>query len=193
MAEIVDDIKIRNAEITSNLGLNFTSDIARIKHIGTDNLTIHSNGDINIEANNVNVDSNLTITGDLVVEGNTVTNNVTIFTSEDPVFYLNSGFTGANTSDIGFIGDRGSNENVGWIWHESNKEWAAIGTTSDGTDNIIIPINDYKPIKTGGLKVVSDSSSITATVFNVGINGAIDINTTDTTNGIHIGTTPAGN
>ncbi len=208
MSEIVDDIKIQNVEVTGDLGLSLTSENPRIKHSGNGSLTIQSNstqenalniiapnGGINIQASNpqgIHINSNFTISGDLVVEGNTVTNNVTVFTSEDPVFYLNSGFTGVNESDIGFIGERGINENVGWIWNESNKEWAAIGTTADGVDNIINPITSYKPIKAGGMKVVTDTSSITASVFNVGVNGAIDINTTDATNGIHIGTTPSG-
>ncbi len=138
------------------------------------------------------VPGNVTIHGNLTVDGDTFTNNVVIYTQEDPLFYINSGFTGTNTSDIGFIGERGTLENVGWIWNEANKEWAAIGTTDNGIDPVVNPISNYKPIKAGGLKVVTDISNATPTVFNVAVNGAIDINTTNNTNGVHIGTTPSG-
>ncbi len=138
------------------------------------------------------VPGNVTIHGNLTVEGDTLTNNVVIYTQEDPVFYINSGFTGTNTYDIGFIGERGTLENVGWIWNEANKEWAAIGTTDNGFDPVVDPISNYKPIKAGGLRVVTDTGNATPTVFNVAVNGAVDINTSDATNGIDIGTSPAG-
>jgi hypothetical protein len=48
MAEIVDDLKISNVEITSELGINFTNDITRIKHTGNDEFNISSSGEINI-------------------------------------------------------------------------------------------------------------------------------------------------
>ena len=136
----------------------------------------------------VTVNGDLTVEGNLTVNGDTVQNNVTVFTSEDPVFYLNNGITNINnTSDIGFIGKRGNYENVGWIWKESQDEWIAIGTDSNGVDNIDNDINDYKPARFGGLNVVSDTSrGPTSTVFNVDVNGKIDINTT-TIGGINIG------
>jgi hypothetical protein len=210
MSDIVDDIKIKIAEITGSLGLNLTADDSRIKHNGSGVFTIQSNstagnalnfyapnGGINIEtgstSSGLNLNGNVTITGDLHVEGETVSTNVTIFTSTDPIFYLNSGITSHNTNDIGFVGDRGAyDQNVGFIWDESNKEWATIGTSLDGSTNVINPIDSYKALKTGGLKVVTDTSNGTATQLDVNINGAINLQTSDATNGIKIGTTPTG-
>ncbi len=137
----------------------------------------------------VTVNGDLTVEGNLIVNGESVQNNVTVFTSEDPVFYLNNGITNINnTSDIGFIGKRGNYENVGWIWKESQDEWVAIGTDSNGVDNIDNDINDYKPARFGGLNVVTDTSrGPTATVFNVDLNGQITMETSlSTTDAITI-------
>jgi hypothetical protein len=48
MAELVDDFKISNVEITNELGINLTSDISRIKHTGTTELNISSRGEVHI-------------------------------------------------------------------------------------------------------------------------------------------------
>ena len=125
------------------------------------------------------VNGDLTVSGNLKVDGYSVQNNVTVFTTEDPVFYLNTDCTGVNEKNIGFIGERGTSENVGWIWKESDDEWVAIGTNSNGIDNINTDINNYKPARFGGLNVVSDTSrGLTATEFNVNINGQIELLTT---------------
>ncbi len=52
MSEIVDDLKISNVEITNSLGINMTSDIARIKHTGNNEFNINSNGEITISTEN---------------------------------------------------------------------------------------------------------------------------------------------
>jgi microcystin-dependent protein len=139
--------------------------------IGTKN-TVPVN--IGTTTNLTTVNGNMTVQGNLIVQGESVQNNVTIFTSEDPVFYLNSGTTGANTKDIGFVGDRGSSENVGFIWDESGKEWSAIGTTSTAVSNTTT-ISDYKPIKCGGMSVVTDTSNDTPTTCIVDVNGDVSI------------------
>ena len=124
------------------------------------------------------INGDLTVSGNFKVDGYSVQNNVTVFTTEDPVFYLNTGCSGANDKNIGFIGDRGTSENVGWIWRESASEWVAIGTDSNGVDNINTDVNDYKPARFGGLNVVTDTSrGSTATVFNVDVNGQINLET----------------
>lgn len=125
------------------------------------------------------INGDLTVSGNFKVDGYSVQNNVTVFTSEDPVFYLNTGISGTNnTNDIGFIGKRGNLENVGWMWKESADEWVAIGTDSNGVDNIDNDVNDYKPARFGGLNVVTDTSrGSTATVFNVDVNGQINLET----------------
>ena len=158
--------------------------------IGTNNnvpVTIGYNG------NNVNILGNLVVSGNMAIGGTTIEHEVIVVTSTDPVLTLNFGMSGLNTYDIGFVGERGTaGQNIGWIWNESNKEFAAVGTSDSGASDIVHPIDNYKPARFGGLNVVSDISEGTPTVFNVDVNGAIDINTTDAANGIEIGTYPAG-
>ena len=146
---------------------------------------------IGTTTNLTTVNGNMTVQGNLIVQGESVQNNVTVFTSEDPVFYLNSGTTGTNAKDIGFVGDRGSDENVGLIWSESNKEWSAIGTTSTAVSNTTT-ISDYKPIKCGGLSVVTDTSNSTATTCSVNVNGDVSISSStkivlNPTTGVNVG------
>jgi hypothetical protein len=57
MAELVDDFKISNVEITNELGINLTSDTSRIKHTGNDEFNISSSGEINIRTETKNGDN----------------------------------------------------------------------------------------------------------------------------------------
>jgi microcystin-dependent protein len=126
--------------------------------------------------NNTTVNGDLVVSGNFRVDGDTVQHNVTVFDSEDPLFYLNKGVTGTNTRDIGFIGERGNQQNVGFFWSEENKEFSTVGITPHGDDanNIITPINNYKKIKCGGLSVITDTSeSLNSTTCSVNINGQI--------------------
>jgi microcystin-dependent protein len=130
------------------------------------------------------VNGDLTVEGNFIVNGDSVQHNITIFDSEDPLFYLNKSITigATNIKDIGFIGERGNQQNIGWFWSESNKEFSAVGITTHGDDSndIITPIDNYKPIHCGGLIVETDTSNGTATVCNVDINGQINLETVST-------------
>ena len=195
-----------NLDVSKSIEIDTTDDVNGI-NIGTHFVDIPIN--IGATGSIINLRDDITISGDLTVQGNftvngdTVTHNVTVFTSEDPVFYLNSGITGNNTLDIGFIGDRGALQNVGWFWSEENKEWSAIGTDSVGITNFETTIDNYKPIKCGGLNVITDISNETPTIFNVDINGQIELSTgltglnsitlNTTTGGIEINTSKGSN
>ena len=48
---------------------------------------------------------------------------------------LGSGVSGIPTDDIGFLGERGSEDNVGFIWDESHKEFACV--SSENTSEVI--------------------------------------------------------
>jgi microcystin-dependent protein len=148
-----------------NIGTNFTVPV----NIGTtENLTT--------------VNGDLTVEGNFIVNGDSVQHNITVFDSEDPLFYLNKSITisSTNTKDIGFIGERGNQQNIGWFWSESNKEFSAVGIVAHGDDSndIISPINNYKPVHCGGLKVETDTSNGIATICDVQINGKINLQTT---------------
>lgn len=151
-----------------NVGTNFTVPI----FMGTtENLTT--------------VNGDLTVQGNFIVNGDSVQHNITVFDSEDPLFYLNKaiGITATNVRDIGFIGERGNQQNIGWFWSEANNEFSAVGITTHGdeTSDIITPIDNYKPIHCGGLIVETDTSNGTPTVCDIDINGNVTIETTSTT------------
>jgi hypothetical protein len=45
---------------------------------------------------------------------------------EDPVIVLASTQTGSPTVDIGFIGERGTSNNIAFVWNESSDEFEFI-------------------------------------------------------------------
>jgi microcystin-dependent protein len=147
-------------------------------------------------ANLTTVNGDLTVEGNFIVNGDSVQHNITIFDSEDPLFYLNKSIAigATNLKDIGFIGERGNQQNIGWFWSESNNEFSAVGITTNGDDSndIITPIDNYKPIHCGGLIVETDTSNATPTICNVNINGQINLTTTGTAKDIILTTTGSG-
>jgi microcystin-dependent protein len=192
MSEINRDQKYTLIELTTDSGLNFSSNNPRIKHTGTGTFTIQSTqGKINITSgstadDSLNLDSaggldidaaqeisietsdttdgikiaetlnvpidigagggtflmgksgetaqfrgSLTIAGDLTVNGDTVSTNVIVNETEDPMLRLNEGAIGSNAVDIGFVGDRGDDANIGFFWDESADEFVCTFLTND--------------------------------------------------------------
>jgi hypothetical protein len=79
-------------------------------------------------------DDNVTINGDLTISGaHTLTEPETVVI-EDNLLYLNSNVGAvAPSQDAGFIINRGSSTNVGFIWDEGNGRFELIQTADDGT------------------------------------------------------------
>ena len=87
---------------------------------------------------NTDISGNLTVTGNLTINGTTVTNDATNTEIKDPLIELNSG-AGSNANDLGFIFERGSTGNNGFLgWDESGDHFVAATTTATGgsTGNI---------------------------------------------------------
>lgn len=80
-------------------------------------------------------DSDLTVTGNLVVQGVTTTIDTTNTTIEDPIMVL--GAQGTVGVDIGFVGVRSAGDNIALVWDESAVEFKAVFTDSDGSDSTI--------------------------------------------------------
>ncbi len=161
------DIDTTDADEGINIGTNNTVPI----FMGTtENLTT--------------VNGDLTVEGNFIVNGDSVQHNITVFDSEDPLFYLNKAIaiTALNVRDIGFIGERGNQQNIGWFWSEANNEFSAVGITTHGddTNDVVTPIDNYKPIHCGGLIVETDTSNGTPTVCTVDINGQVSVETSST-------------
>ena len=74
---------------------------------------------------------NLTISGNLTVSGTTTTVNTNEILLEDNIITLNSGITGAPSTDAGIEIERGTSTNVVLRWNETTDTWQ---TTNDGTN-----------------------------------------------------------
>jgi len=102
----------------------------------------------------VTTTGNATIGGDLTVNGTTTTIDSQTLVIEDPLLTLaknNSGGAG-NTFDQGLFFNRGSDDNVSFIWDESADEFAfAVTSAEDGTTAGNVTIDSYANIHVGGI------------------------------------------
>jgi hypothetical protein len=88
--------------------------------------------------------SDITVKGNLTVEGTTTTIESTVTTIADPLVIYSQGTTGTPTKDSGFIVERGCSANVGFLWDESADEFAVVGCTSEtGTTAGNVTISGY--------------------------------------------------
>ena len=101
-------------------------------------------------ANSLTYGSDLTITGNLTVNGQTTTIDTVSTVIEDPVIVLASNQTGAPAVDIGFIGERGSSDNIAFVWDESADEFATAFTT-DLVTNTTVTISSYTNLHTSNI------------------------------------------
>jgi hypothetical protein len=63
--------------------------------------------------------------------------NTTVTGFDDSLVPINAAQTGENTSDIGFIFNRGTLENAALIWDETNDTFKVVLTTDDGANNLV--------------------------------------------------------
>ena len=129
-------------------------------------------------ANDLVYGSNFTVTGNLTVQGTSTTIDTTITTIEDPVIVLASTQTsGSPTVDIGFLGYRGNQSNIAYVWDESASEFVTA-FTSTGETNSTITITSYANFHTndanvGGNLTVGGNISITGNVTSLNVTGNI--------------------
>ena len=128
-------------------------------------------------ANNLTYGSDLTITGNLTVNGQTTTIDTVSTVIEDPIIVLASNQTGTPAVDIGFIGERGSSDNVAFVWDESADEFVTAFTT-DLITNTTVTIASYSNFHTndanvGGNLAVGGNISITGNVTSLNVTGNI--------------------
>jgi hypothetical protein len=91
-----------------------------------------------------------TITGDLTVNGTTTTIDSQTLTVEDPLIQLAKNNSGgdANTFDQGLFFNRGSLDNVSFLWDESADQFAfAVTSGEDGTTAGNVTIDSYANLR----------------------------------------------
>ncbi len=149
-------------------------------------------------ANNLTYNSDLTVTGNLTVQGNTTAIDTINLVVEDPLILLAKEQTGAPALDIGFIGKRGTEDNIAFVWDESADQFVAVFTTSEVT-NSIININSYASLQV--LDLTAANANITGNITfsgnivgNVTVTGNVDAdNLNATTNVTGTTITASGN
>jgi hypothetical protein len=112
----------------------------------------------------VSVSTNFSVDGNLTVNGTTTTIDSATLTVEDPLIQLAKNNSGgdANTFDQGLFFNRGSLDNVSFIWDESADQFAvAVTASEDGTTAGNITIDSYAAFKAG---VITATDVETATV-----------------------------
>jgi len=112
--------------------------------VTNENLVLQSNGTGIIQLDDeVTATGNMIVTGNLTVNGSTTTVSSTNTTVEDPLQIWATGQSGSPAYDSGWVVERGSSANVGMIWDESADTFAAINTTEDGTTAGNVGITSY--------------------------------------------------
>ena len=102
--------------------------------------------------------ANLVLSGDLTVNGSTVTNSSTNTTIEDQLIELGTGNSGSASGDAGFVIERGSDANVFIGWDES-ADAVTFGTgtfTGASSGNLTITPS---AVNTGALTITNASNS----------------------------------
>jgi hypothetical protein len=153
-----------------------------------------TNGDITLTPNGtgvvaissgMTVAGNSTITGNLTVNGTTTTIDSETLTIEDPLLQLAKNNSGgaANSFDQGLFMNRGSDDNVSFIWDESADEFAfAITSGEDGTTAGNVTIDSYANIQAGtgtfanvdGILGANTAAAATVTTLDASGNTSID-------------------
>ena len=111
----------------------------------------YTNDDLIIRANG---------TGRVIIDGSgTGANSGNVFAT-DPLLTFNSGLSGsANTYDAGFIINRGTSPNAGFVWSEAAGEFRAISTLEPGTVKGPVSVSSYKNISTNTVKLNSETAT----------------------------------
>jgi hypothetical protein len=113
-------------------------------------VTVDGNTELVINDTSATFSGNVVISGDMTVNGTTTTIDSTTLTVEDPLIQLAKNNSGgdANTFDQGLFFNRGSLDNVSFIWDESADQFAfAVTSGEDGTTAGNITIDSYANVK----------------------------------------------
>ena len=129
-------------------------------------------------ANDLNYGSNLTITGNLTVNGSSTTLDTVNTIIEDPILLLGKDQTGVAAYDLGFVGERGDSNNAVFVWKESADEFQ-FGTTTGTGDGTTVTLAGFADIQAAGITgtTLALSGNITGPL---NVTGAIEASTTIT-------------
>lgn len=84
----------------------------------------------------------------------------------DPLITFNASESGANSTDLGLILERGTSTNVAFIWDESEDHFAFGITTADGSTDTDVAFSSYADIKANSF-IGDVTGSVTGTVSSI--------------------------
>lgn len=118
-------------------------------------------------AGELNAQGKVTITGDLVVNGNTTVIESETLSIKDNIIYINKGETGSGVSSLGttagFEIDRGSSVNVSLLWDENlESKYPELGLNSRGTFKFTNNNGELVPIATNSINTLGKDLSLIA-------------------------------
>ena len=152
-----------------------------------------TNGDITLTPNGtgvvaissaMTVAGNTTVTGNLTVNGTTTTIDSETLTIEDPLLQLAKNNSGgaANSFDQGLFMNRGSDDNVSFLWDESADQFAfAVTSGEDGTTAGNVTIDSYADIRAKNViatdldGILGSNTAAAATVTTLTASGAVEL------------------
>lgn len=156
------------------------------------NLIIQNSGvlssNITLDAETVNITSNLIVAGNLTVAGTTTTVNTTNTNIKDNIIVLNAGESGSGVvlGSAGLQIDRGTLPDALIGWNESVQAWqitsniadypASYGNILTSTTALTEIVQDTSPQLGGNLDV--NGFAITSTGFNTVLTGNVQLNNT---------------
>ena len=179
---------------TTDLGVtNISNTASTITGLVTNgNITLTPNGTGTVAVSSgLTVAGNTVMTGNLTVNGTTTTIDSTTLTIEDPLLTLAKNNSGgaANTFDQGLFFNRGSDDNVSFLWDESADQFAfAVTSGEDGTTAGNVTIDSYADIRAknvtatdlDGILGSNTAAAATVTTLNASsatsLDGAVTIN-----------------
>lgn len=189
-----------NITMTSNTLTTFTGDV---KIGGNDIQASDGTTAITLSGQNVLMPGSVTVSGDLTVNGTTVTADVATVTVEDPIIGLGftSGSTAVTAGDRGWVGGLSGdvNGNVAMVWDNDFTEFA-VGRTTATAAATTVTLTSYGGFHAGAIQGTVITASLgfsgshtkladgtSAFVAGSGItitsasNGAVTITSTSTT------------
>jgi hypothetical protein len=192
---IVADTNNDTVTLTPSTGISLSgdtdNDTITITNTGVTQLTGTANevtvnastGSVTIGlATNPTVAGTLTVTGDLVVNGNTTTLNTETLAVEDNLIVLNSNVTSTPSTNAGIEVERGTSTNASLFWDESTDKWTVNDSTTSKAIALVgdATFNTFANFTDGTTTAQPDTSSDTFT-FSAGTGISVAVNSgTDT-------------
>jgi hypothetical protein len=132
---------------------------------------------------NLTVASDVTITGNLTVQG--ASSYLTVASTNtyvnDPLIVLNNAFTGTNSYDVGLIFNRGNQISTALIWNEGDNQFELTYTTETGTSYATIDNSGFANLKVGNLTVAGITTIDDIGAGNLTLTGDLAVNGGDLT------------